>query len=229
MKVDRMKKISLIVIAFLFISLSSYAFMPPSVGVLTKVIQKVEYKSVENGNWDNAELGGVLYDGDEVRTGNRSLALLKFLDNSLLRVRENSIVTIYGSKEDSKLNKNTLIQQGKVGFDVTKQEGEEFKFTTPTGVASIRGTSGFFDVPVDGSMLIFVKNGLVEVESRRGSKASGSVGAGQVARINTNGELMIEQASDDVQKEYDSLQRDETKRIRLKLDNGEEYIIEYVE
>lgn len=224
-----MKKIYLLAIILSFALLNIYALTPPSVGVLTKVIQKVEYKSVEDGNWDNAELGGVLYDGDEVRTGNRSLALLKFLDNSLLRVRQNSIVTIYGTKENSKLNKNTFIQQGKVGFEVSKQEGEEFKFTTPTGVASIRGTSGFFEVPVDGSMLLYVDEGLVEIESQLGSKASGSVGAGQVARINTNGDLNIESAPDAVKNEYNSLQRDETKRIRLKLNNGEEYIIEYIE
>lgn len=224
-----MKKIYLLAIILSFALLNIYALTPPSVGVLTKVIQKVEYKYVEDGNWDNAELGGVLYDGDEVRTGNRSLALLKFLDNSLLRVRQNSIVTIYGTKENSKLNKNTFIQQGKVGFEVSKQEDEEFKFTTPTGVASIRGTSGFFEVPVDGSMLLYVDEGLVEIESQLGSKASGSVGAGQVARINTNGDLNIESASDAVKNEYNSLQRDETKRIRLKLNNGEEYIIEYIE
>lgn len=224
-----MKKIYLLAIILSFALLNIYALTPPSVGVLTKVIQKVEYKYVEDGNWDNAELGGILYDGDEVRTGNRSLALLKFLDNSLLRVRQNSIVTIYGTKENSKLNKNTFIQQGKVGFEVSKQEDEEFKFTTPTGVASIRGTSGFFEVPVDGSMLLYVDEGLVEIESQLGSKASGSVGAGQVARINTNGDLNIESASDAVKNEYNSLQRDETKRIRLKLNNGEEYIIEYIE
>lgn len=224
-----MKKIYLLTIILSFAFLNLHALTPPSVGVVTKVIQKVEYKSVDTGNWGDAELGGVLYDGDEVRTGNRSLALLKFLDNSLLRVRENSIVTIYGSKENSQLNKNTFIQQGKVGFEVSKQEGEEFKFTTPTGVASIRGTSGFFEVPADGSMLLFVNDGLVELQSQRGAKTSGSVGAGKVARINTNGDLNIESASDDIKNKYNSLQRDETKRIRLKLNNGEEYIIEYVE
>ena len=224
-----MKKIKYYLIALLCISFNAYALMPPSVGVLTKVIQSVEYKSVEEGNWGEAELGGILYDGDEVRTGNRSLALLKFLDNSLLRVRENSIVTIYGDKEGTKLNKNTFIQEGKVGFEVSKQEDEEFKFTTPTGVASIRGTKGFFEVPKDGSMMIFVREGLVELESILGSKETGSVGAGQVGQISIGGELRIQTATDEVQKKYNSLQRDETKRIRIKLDNGQEYILEYIE
>lgn len=224
-----MKKTKYSLIALLCISLNAFAMMPPSVGVLTKVIQNVEYKSIEEGNWGEAELGGILYDGDEVRTGDRSLALLKFLDNSLLRVRENSIVTIYGDKEGTSLNKNTFIQEGKVGFEISKQEDEEFKFTTPTGVASIRGTTGFFEVPEDGSMLLFVSEGLVELESLRGSKETGAVGAGQVGQISPGGELRIEKASDEVQKKYNTLKRDETKRIRIKLDNGQEYILEYIE
>ena len=224
-----MKKLKYMSLSLIFIAVNVYALTPPSVGVLTKLVQKVEYKSVEDGSWDDAKLGGVLYDGDEVRTGGRSLALLKFLDNSLLRVRENAIVTIYGTKEDSKLNKNTYIQQGRVGFEITKQGDEEFKFTTPTGVASIRGTKGFFEVPVDGSMLLFVKEGLVDIESSLGSKSSGSVAAGQVAKISTTGELAIETATDEVTKEYETLEKEEVKRIRIKLDTGEEYILEYIE
>lgn len=224
-----MKKINYFIVIISVLLMNIYAMVPPSVGVLTKVIQKVEYKSIEEGNWDEAELGGILYDGDEIRTGSRSLALLKFLDNSLLRVRENAIVTIYGEKEESKLNKNTFIQQGKVGFEISKQEDEEFKFTTPTGVASIRGTKGYFEVPLDGSMLIFVKEGLVEIASLRGSKASGSVNPGQVAKVDVNGNLNIENASDEILKEYQTLEKDESKRVRIKLNNGEEYIIEYVD
>jgi hypothetical protein len=224
-----MKKIKYILFLATLFSMNLYALMPPSVGVLTKVIQTVDYKSGEAGDWDPAKLGGILYDGDELRTGDRSLALLKFLDNSLLRVRENSIVTIYGTKEDSKLSKNTFIQQGKVGFDITEQEDQEFKFTTPTGVASIRGTKGFFDVPLDGSMILFVKEGLVEIESLLGSKATGSVGGGQLAKITPDGELSIVQADDKTNKEFDAVEKDSTKRIRIKLDNGDEYILEYLE
>lgn len=223
-----MKNIKLFFVLTIALSINIYALFPPSVGVLTKIVQKVEYKSIEKENWDNAQLGGIVYNGDEIRTGNRSLALLKFLDNSLLRVRENSIVTIYGTKEETKLNKNTFIQQGKIGFEISKQKDEEFKFTTPTGVASIRGTKGYFNVPVDGSMLVFVEEGIIEIESSRGSKASGSVNQGEVAKIDVDGNLNIEPVSDEIRNEYETLMKDETKRVRIKLNNGEEYILEYI-
>lgn len=206
-----------------------YALNPTSVGVLTKIIQTVEYKAVETENWGSAKLGSVVFNGDEVRTGSRSLALLKFLDNSLIRVRENTIVTVYGLKEDNKLNKNTFIEKGRVGFEITKQSDEEFKFTTPTGVASIRGTKGFFDVPLDGSMLIFVKEGIVDIESLLGSKATGSVSAGKFAKIDTAGELTIEDAGDEFESQYQAMEKDSVKKIRIKLDNGEEFILEYLD
>lgn len=209
-------------------TISTFSLTPPSVGVLTKMIQQVEFKAAETDAWDEAELGSIMNNGDEIRTGDRSLALIKFLDNSLLRLRENSVVTLYGNKEESKLNKNAVIQQGRVGFEVTPQDDQEFKFTTPTAVASIRGTKGFFEVPIDGSLLLFVKEGLVDIESLIGSQQSGSVGDNQVAKIDAEGNVVVEEATDEIQNQYESLNKENTKRIRLKLDNGEDYIIEYL-
>lgn len=222
-------KINLILASALLLSLNAFALTPPSVGVLTKVIQQVEYKAFETEDWGDADLGNVVNNGDEVRTGERSLALIKFLDNSLLRIRENTVVTLYGTKEESVLNKNTFIQEGKVGFEVNKQEDEEFKFTTPTAVASIRGTKGFFEVPVDGPFRVYIKEGLLELESLIGAKGKGSVGAGQIGVVTTEGQVSVEQASENVEDEYEGLTKEETKSIRIKLENGEEYIIEYLE
>ncbi len=228
--VNKMKNnIKIIFTGLVIFSSSIFALKPPSVGVLTKMIQSVEYKAAETEEWGDAELGSIMNNGDEVRTGNRSLAIIKFLDNSLLRLRENSLVTLYGTKVESKLNRNTSIEQGKVGFDVSKQEKEEFKFTTPTGVASIRGTKGFFYVPQDGSMLLYVREGLIDVESVVGEKQSGSVGAGQVAIVDLDGNVRVEDASSDIENDYESLMKDNIKRMRIILDTGEEYIIEYVE
>lgn len=226
--VNKMKTIKLLFVGLTLTSISIFGISPASVGVLTKMIQQVDFKAAETDSWDTAELGSIMNNGDEIRTGNRSLALIKFLDNSLLRLRENSIVTLYGTKEESKLNKNAVIQQGRVGFEVTPQDDQEFKFTTPTAVASIRGTKGFFEVPIDGSLLLFVKEGLVDVESLIGTQQSGSVGNNQVAKVDAEGNVVVEEASEEIQNQYESMNKDNTKRIRLKLDNGEDYIIEYL-
>lgn len=226
--VNKMKRIKLLFVGLTLTSITIFGISPASVGVLTKIIQQVDFKAAETDSWDEAELGSIMNNGDEIKTGSRSLALIKFLDNSLLRLRENSIVTLYGTKEESKLNKNAVIQQGRVGFEVTPQDDQEFKFTTPTAVASIRGTTGFFEVPIDGSFLLFVKEGLVDVESLVGTQQSGSVSNNQVAKVDAEGNVVVEEASEEVKNQYETMTKDNTKRIRLKLDNGEDYIIEYL-
>lgn len=223
-----MKRIKLLFVGLTLTSITIFGISPASVGVLTKIIQQVDFKAAETDSWDEAELGSIMNNGDEIKTGSRSLALIKFLDNSLLRLRENSIVTLYGTKEESKLNKNAVIQQGRVGFEVTPQDDQEFKFTTPTAVASIRGTTGFFEVPINGSFLLFVKEGLVDVESLVGTQQSGSVSNNQVAKVDAEGNVVVEEASEEVKNQYETMTKDNTKRIRLKLDNGEDYIIEYL-
>lgn len=226
--VNKMKRIKLLFVGLTLTSITIFGISPASVGVLTKIIQQVDFKAAETDSWDEAELGSIMNNGDEIKTGSRSLALIKFLDNSLLRLRENSIVTLYGTKEESKLNKNAVIQQGRVGFEVTPQDDQEFKFTTPTAVASIRGTTGFFEVPINGSFLLFVKEGLVDVESLVGTQQSGSVSNNQVAKVDAEGNVVVEEASEEVKNQYETMTKDNTKRIRLKLDNGEDYIIEYL-
>ena len=123
------------------------------VAILMKTIKDVSYKK-GNTDWTNAKTGIPLSTNDEVKTGDKSLALIKFTDNSILRVRENSSLKIYADKNKGDLSKNTYIDKGKVGFQVTHQQNEEFKFTTPTMVASIRGTGGLFDVSQDSTLLI---------------------------------------------------------------------------
>ncbi|MDZ7765310.1 MAG: hypothetical protein U5K00_12915 [Melioribacteraceae bacterium] len=76
--------------------------------------------------------------------------------------------------------------------------------------------------------MLFVKEGLVDIESLIGSQQSGSVGDNQVAKIDAEGNVVVEEATDEIQNQYESLNKENTKRIRLKLDNGEDYIIEYL-
>jgi len=54
------------------------------IGLLSKVILEVLRK--ESGkSWENAMRGQTLASGDMVRTGPKSLAIIKFKDNSLVR------------------------------------------------------------------------------------------------------------------------------------------------
>jgi hypothetical protein len=115
-----------------------------TVGLVSKVVYDVTRKEIDT-DWQKAVRGATLASGDRVRTGDRSLAVIKFKDNSLVRVRERSELTVTGSVNGRTFSKEVRIDKGVVGFTIQKQQAEEeFRFTSPTSVASIRGTGGSF-------------------------------------------------------------------------------------
>ena len=189
------------------------------IAVINKVVKDVSIKT-EESDWETAKTGIILSDKDIVRTGARSLALVSFLDGSLLRVREKSELTIYGEKSKEKLNKNTYIDEGRVSFDVAKQEDEEFKFTTPTMVASIRGTGGLIEVLEDRSTLLSLETGLVEVLARMGEKQAGTLTAGNTAYVGTDGQVKIEETTAPQLQKLKKDKKMQTKVLRIRTPNG---------
>lgn len=191
-----------------------------SVAVLQKVVKDVEHQKIQTDSWEEAKRGMLLNDGHSIRTGNRSLALVTFLDKSLLRVRENTIVKIFSNIEGTKQNKNTQIEQGVVNFDVTEQQDEEFRFTTPTGLASIRGTSGYFEVIPDKTWLI-VDEGLIEIKALNGDNESQNIGAGNTAEIDKEGNIVIRPTSEAEKAKFNNSQKDKTVKYIIETSEGE--------
>lgn len=110
-----------------------------------KVVKGVSKKDLASG-WQQAVPLDVLKSGHSVRTDEKSLALVRFSDETKLLIREKSIVEIKGQVEGKQiLDRNVHTTKGNIGFDVKKQEKEAFRFSSPISVASIRGTTGFFE------------------------------------------------------------------------------------
>ena len=190
------------------------------VALIKKIVLDVTFRPSGESDWETAKTGEPLLDGQEVRTGDKSLALVLFTDGSgLLRVRENSILHVYGKTQEHRLNKDTFVQKGTVGFEVNKQESEEFKFTTPTAVASIRGTEGFVGVN-DSTTLVAVGKGLVDVLATLGQKQSGSVPAGSVAQVGQDGVVNIYQMTDEQLKTLQDAGKTHTKKLKIDIKDG---------
>ena len=189
------------------------------VALIKKVVQDVTYKKADMEDWEDAKVGIPLNDGEEVKTGFRSLALVLFTDGSgILRVRENSILHIYGEKQEKSLDKNTFIEQGKVGFEVSKQdEDEEFKFTTPTVVASIRGTEGLIYVTT-GATNFYLHRGSAFLQATMGSQQSGTIGANQVVTIDSTGNMNIIEATQQNMDDFTQSLQVETEKVKIETD-----------
>lgn len=199
------------------------------VAMVKKVFKDVNYrKSTEQSDWQKANIGLLLNDGNEVKTGSKSLALILFTDGSgLLRVRENSILHIYGEKKEKKLDKNTFIQKGLISFDVKKlSEDEEFKFTTPTVVASIRGTSGFLEYGEDSTFTMSLDSGsaLLSYLGPRGGE--GSLTEGNTVTISSDGTFQFRPQSDEDKNKSNQSKRTTIKKVIIKT-NKADIEIEY--
>ncbi len=131
----------------------------PTVALVNRVVQIVERRSPEI-EWRPAQIGDLLNSGDIIKTGPASFSLVRFYDNSLLRLRELSEIIVYADRDREAYHRNIQIDRGSVGFDVRKQEADRFEFSTPTSVASIRGSSGSFTIVPGESDILLMSTGL---------------------------------------------------------------------
>src|SRR5260221_12357682 len=136
-----------------------------TVALITKIVQDVARKSPPE-DWMKATKGDPLISGNQVKTGSRSLAIVKFIDNSIIRVREHSELTITGqSITQGSMSKSVQLNAGGFGFEVKKQkQNEQFRLTSPTSVASIRGTKGKMSGG-QGNDTLVVTEGLVNFKN----------------------------------------------------------------
>lgn len=218
-----MKKfIAIIVLFAVSITVTTYAEGEETpIALVKKIVRDVTYRPDVESDWELAKTGTPLSDGEEVKTGSRSLALVLFTDGSgILRVRENSLLHVYGKAEKESLSKNTFIQRGELGFEINKVGDEEFKFTTPTAVASIRGTAGYIGVGEDSTTTIVVEEGIVEVESTTGEGERKSINAGSTASINNRGTVTLNTSSDEDKNKLNSTKRTSTETIKIETDEG---------
>lgn len=164
-----------------------------TIALVTKTIQDVTKKSASS-DWAKAGKGELLLGGDQVRTGNKSLAVIKFMDNSIVRVREESELSVGTEGPRGSMLKTIQLQSGSIGFDVRKQQQNElFRLTSPTSVASIRGTKGKWSSGKGFDTLI-VTEGLVNLKHSTSNNES-DVPAGSIGFSNPDGSVTTRKAT----------------------------------
>jgi hypothetical protein len=191
----RMKRsLTLVVIVVVAAMLAAPAWnfqdKKPIAAYIMKVVNNVEKRTSSTTGWSKALLLAELKAGYEVRTEDKSFALIKFADDSRVAVREKSIITIQGdvNSKGKILNRDVYIERGRTIFNIQKQQKEEqFRFTSPISVASIRGTEGGTGFDPGTSLAdITIITGIAEFSSSRtGCKVD--VHAGMTGMIDSTG------------------------------------------
>lgn len=185
----------LIVAVFIAIAASAVA-QTSAVALITKSINEVT-KTTTSGESAPASKGTILFNDERVKTGKKSLALIKFQDdNSMVRLRELSELTVSNNIENGSTVKSTALSRGGLGFSVQKQQqNKQFRLTSPTSVASIRGTRGTWGGALGKDTLVVVE-GLVNLKNSKSNKDI-DVPAGFIGFSNEDGSLSSRQATED--------------------------------
>ncbi len=186
-------KIFFTIIIVLSLTGLSTAQKKKPVATIFKPVGIVDYKTADN-DWSKAKAATPLVPGDIVRTQENSFAIIKFLENSVLRVQEKSEVTISGVIAKGEFSKNVYLERGEVGFQVKKRPNEKFEFSTPTSVASIRGTGGLLIAGQDSNDVLILGNGIVDFKNLFSNKIL-NVKGGQTAFSMSNGTIKVEEST----------------------------------
>jgi hypothetical protein len=167
---------------------------------IVKVIRDVNVKGPTTG-WQKAVPLGQLKSGYEVKTDKGSLAMILFADQSKLILREKSIVMIKGEVKGKEiLSRSVHMDRGNMIFNVKKAETEQFRFSSPISVASIRGTEGGYQSGGNAD-LFTISEGLAEFTNSISGRST-PVSTGQTAVADSSGKLDVRKAN---KKELDNI------------------------
>jgi hypothetical protein len=194
-----------------------YSFVPnkSSLAVVTKTVKSVAKKNTSS-DWMEISKGEILIAGDQLKTGKNSLAIIKFTDNSIIRVREQSELTILGEGAKGSMIKSAHLTGGGVGFDVKKQQNEQFRLTSPTSVASIRGTKGKWSGGRGHDTLIVIE-GLVNLRNLISNKDI-DVSSGSIGFSDEDGSISDRKASEDeLADAYAAMSDGTTNELKLEM------------
>ncbi|MEX0602470.1 MAG: FecR family protein [Bacteroidota bacterium] len=164
--------------------------------VILKVKNVVE-KTRPTSGWTKAVPLDQLANGQQVRTDANSIALIQFSDQTKLILREKSIAEIKGQIQGREIiDRSVNMTRGNVRFDVKKSEKEQFRFSSPISVASIRGTIGAYIADNDSLNKLIIEQGLATLLSLI-SNRSEDVGDNQTGLADDQGNVSVRESNPD--------------------------------
>lgn len=179
--------------AFFTFYCESSANAESSIGKITVATGIVMYSSVDAGSddWVKAKRGYQLFEGDKIKTGAKSKALLVFIDGSKMVLAGNSVITInkFLIKKNKKRDVLFGIDRGTVRTFVNKFFGRStVRVKTRTSTAGVKGTE-FVTMAEGDSVMVFGTESEVELTGVVGDAVT--VGPGMMAQSTTGSKATI--------------------------------------
>lgn len=178
------KILSYLTILFLVV-LTNTAESVAFLATITKVEGKVEVQKAKTKGWINAEIGMRLAEGDKIKTGAKSEAVIKWDDETMVKISSFTNFVINKSTvnpETKTENINLSLFIGRLTSKVKKilTSGSSFEIQTPSAIAGVRSTIWSTLVKGDGETIVSTQEGEVMV-SAEGTLVI--VGKGKMTRV----------------------------------------------
>ena len=170
--------------------------------------------------------GEYLFDGDTLKTDAKGYALVKFTDNTIAKVKPESILIVRGEERpnDRNINRRIDLEKGQIFLEVEPQGSGSFDVATTRSVASVKGTKfGATDLGY-----VWVREGQVDVTATNSGQTV-SLFQQMFASVDANGNnietgALTEDEANNLEEGFDTLDEDLIERtilIRFRDANGQ--------
>jgi hypothetical protein len=138
-----------------------------ALGQVKKVIGLMEIQRAKQTTWLAGQRDTEVFFGDTITTGDESEGLIKLIDESIIRVHANSKIVLNTMISPVEKKHSVLLFFGKLWNKISKKalRKKVFEVQTPTAVCGVRGTDFEIASYEDGTMLVRVNSGEVEVDN----------------------------------------------------------------
>ena len=192
-----MKKLAIILIILSSLSAST------KVAIVMKVKGEASVFYNELNTKKALKPGIPLNNKDKVQTGKNGFVAIMYLDDkTVIKILNGSDMIVLGDRINNQINKSLDIKYGKIAASVSPQKGEEFRISTPTSVASVKGTKLAISVPQmnqsglsTGDSFTLIE-GLIEVTNNITGESI-EVAEGETATSTPEGSLEVNQTTTD--------------------------------
>ena len=164
--------------------------------------------------------GSPLSHQDKIKTGKNGYIAIMYLDDkTVVKMLGNSDLIIMGDRSGNKINKSLDIKYGKIAANVKPQKGKEFRISTPTSVASVKGTEfAIQSDPSSGDSFTLIE-GLIQVTNSITGEST-QVQEGETAISTPDGSLDVaETTSDDLDGFEEASMEPPTQELRFEVED----------
>lgn len=177
--------IILCILGVLWFVLSSDVSAGEERAQLIDILGDVQIK--HDGEWKTAVNGSFLFVSDSVKTGSSSSATIVLFRSSLIRLYNNTEITLKEILEELETSVTIEQEAGRTWNTISKISGiDNYEVETPTTVASVRGTSFDVFLLANGNISITVTNGTVNVTNYKDGEIVNSLEVPEYITVSIN-------------------------------------------